>query len=266
VCDRFEIYLRQGNTIAALESSDKLRAGLVDFIELTIYAAAEHVDDIESIATGFFRDRQQERNAAFKLLQKDLKEIKRFVAVVANVIKHQQARIRTLTVEMTHAGIDCCLHGCFVEGVEAGVVSPRKILDATQECFSIPTLLWEIVTFVLRASSVLRSFLDTVFGSVSLESPAIETHMFAKAIAVAARLPIYTFGEAHPFTRASLLISGSAGGAELMDSGLYGSIRRPWKLHATPAFGRFQGFWEGDGVTRSFRLPKIREVGLTQWR
>jgi len=264
LCSRFELYTKRANIIADLDGSEELRAELIDYLELAIYAAAEHVDDIESIAMGLFHDKQYERNTAYKLLQKELKRLKRFVSITANVIKHRQARIRVFVIEMDHAGIKSCLHGYFIEGVENGIVGPSPILDGTQDCFSIPTFIWEIIHFVLGTSRALHDFLiETVAASDKEISPASD--LFSKAIVAAARLPLYTFGEVHPFERATTIVTGSDGNVEPLKSGLYGSIVNRWDPVATPIFGRIKGYWEGDGVTRTFQLPRPRSVGLTRW-
>ena len=265
LCMRFEAYLKRASRIAGLEGADQLRNELIDYLELTIYSAAEHVDDIESIASGLFRDRQCERSSPYKSLQKDLKQLKRFVSKTANVIKHGQARIRVFALEMDHRGVESCLHGFFVEGVENGVVGPSKILNDSQDCLSIPTLIWEVIHFVLGASQALRKFLAEVVGPQDgALSPTSD--VFSRAVVAAARLPLYTFGEVHPFERVTTIISGSDGNVEPLRSGVYGSICGHWDLASTPVFGRIQGYWEGDGVTKTFQLPRVRSVGLTRWK
>jgi hypothetical protein len=256
--------MRAGATIAALAEAETLRLELIDYMELAIYAAAEHVDDIESIAIGLFLDRRYERHPAYKALQKEMKHLRRFVSVTANVIKHQQARLRLFTLEMEHAGNACCLHGFFVESVENYVVVPSTILDAKHECFSLPTLLWEIMTFVLGASRALSIFLIDVL-SLTPDKKAHANDPLTRAIIAAARLPLYTFGEVSPFSRAALSISSSDKNPGPLRSGLYGSIMSQWASVGEPVFRGVQGWWEGDGVTDTFRLPNIPSVGLSRW-
>jgi hypothetical protein len=223
------------------------------------------VDDIDSIATGMFRDRREcERHPGFKILQKEMKGLKRFLAIVANVIKHQQARIRIFSVEMLHADVESCMHGFFIEGVDNGIVGPSKVLHRTQDCFSLTTLAWEIIHFLHNASRSLRQFLES-FAKGPPGPLEKNTDKFAEAVIAAARLPLYTFGEEHPFARTSMSIFSSSGSSILLESEIYGSIRRRWDDFAIPIFRQFNVSWEGDGSTKSFRMPSLSQVSLCKW-
>src|SRR5947207_1165529 len=50
LCKRLEMYFNASPDISGLRKERELRIELLEFMELAIYAAAEHVDDIESIA------------------------------------------------------------------------------------------------------------------------------------------------------------------------------------------------------------------------
>ena len=56
LCKRMEMYFLASDTLEPLSSSDDLMQELVDYIELALYAAAEHIDDLDSIASGFFNN------------------------------------------------------------------------------------------------------------------------------------------------------------------------------------------------------------------
>src|SRR5438552_757085 len=74
-CRRLEIYIQSSNNLEKLHEQREVRKELIDYIELSIYAAAEHVDDIDSIARGFFRSTHEcEKNAAYRQLQKEIKK------------------------------------------------------------------------------------------------------------------------------------------------------------------------------------------------
>jgi len=272
VCDklirlsqRLEAYFKASNTLEPLEESDGVMKELIDYIELSLYAAAEHVDDIDSIASGFFKNSAlRNKHVAYKRLQKEIKRHKRLVSAATNAIKHQQSRIRIFSMEFTHGGSSGCLHGYFIEGVETGVVCPSKKFHQSQDVFSITTLIWEIVVFLLNCSRDLEQFLQVVSTQVAGPENTI-SEIFTKAVIAAARLPIYTFGEEHPFSRVTLHIKSSDNNTDSLESSLYGSITDGWSKTANASFGRFTSRFEGDGKTKSFRFAQPKSVSLHHW-
>jgi hypothetical protein len=264
-CGRLETYMKVSSKIEVLQDAEQIRQELIDYVELAIYAAAEHVDDIDSIATGFFRvPKDCEKNAAYKELCKEVKRLKRIVAISANAIKHQQARIRLFSVEMAHALQETCLNGYFIEAVENGVIGPNSVLHRNQDCFSLTSLAWEVITFLLGCSRALCHFL-TEIGQLKAETVVPNSSLFNNAVIAAARLPLYTFGEEHPFARATVQLSASDGIYTPFDSGLYGSIKNRWADHATANFGNFRSSFVGDGVSKTFRFAQPKTIGLSQW-
>lgn len=272
VCDkltrlsqRLETYFKASNTLEALQESEDLTQELIDYIELSLYAAAEHVDDIVSIASGFFKNSAlRNKHTTYRSFQRKIKKHKRFVSAAANAIKHQQSRIRMFSMEFSHDGTSGCLHGYFIEGVEAGVVCPSKTFHQNQDVFSITTLIWEIIVFLLICSRDLKQFLKIV--STQTGGPVnAQFEAFRKAIIAAARLPIYTFGEEHPFSRVTLHINSSDGNTGSMKSKLYGSIINGWSKTGDASFGRFTSRFAGDGKTKSFRYAQPKSVSPHHW-
>lgn len=265
LCDRADRYFRAGSKLEPLSRNGELMSDLIDYIELALYAAAEHVDDLEAIATGFFRTpAARDKNAAYKSFQKELKKHKRFVSSTANAIKHTQSRVRLFSVEFVHDGNEGCLHGYFVEGVQAGVVCPNPTFHTTQDVFSITTLVWEILYFLMNSSRVLASFLAAV-GKPAGGTADIKFEPLAKAVAAASRLPLYTFGEEHPFQRSTLKAFASTEKAASIESDLYGSIWRRWSKSKEAQFGQAISRFEGDGVTRSFRFVQPKTIAFQHW-
>jgi hypothetical protein len=264
-CRRLEMYFQTSSKLEMLHEKIEVRRELIDYIELSIYAAAEHVDDIDSIASGFFRTpNERQRNKAYKQFQKEIDRHKKFVSSCANAIKHQQSRIRLYSNEFVHGGVVGCLHGYFIEGVENGVVCPSRIFHKVQEVFSITTLAWEIILFVLNCSRELRTLISSV--SRPLVGPvSMQCDIFSKAVIAASRLPIYTFGEEHTFTRATISIVSSDNDSSPLDSKLYGSLLRGWNPSTVAAFGRSTSEFEGDGSSQSFRDPRPKTISLHHW-
>lgn len=265
LCSRLERFFQNGQALNVQRDPDDLMIEVVDYMELALYAAAEHVDDLNAIASGFFRSTAlRDKNSAYKVLTKQVKAHKRLVSAAANAIKHQQSRIRTFSMEFQHADRSGCLHGYFFEAVEDGVVCPSSTFHKNQDVFSITTLVWEILAFVLSCSRDLAAFLAVV-APQHAGPVRCDTQLFQKAIALAARLPMYTFGEDHPFSRLTLRIEGDQLGNGCLDSGLYGSIRDPWTQEPNATFGGAVSRFMGDGKTKTFRFAQPRNVAFQRW-
>lgn len=234
---------------------------LVDYIELAIYAAAEHVDDIQSIVSAFSGSGVAKKHR--KIFNKNFKAHRRFVSAIANAIKHQQSRIRIFSTKFQFSTVGGWLHGYFIEGVENGVVGPNGIFHSQQQVFSAITLPWEILTFVLNSSLELSQFLRAVTNPGG--GAAVHCESFNKAVIAAARLPNYAFGDEHPFTRCSLRLTNVNLRKELFDSGLFGSILRGWPKGAAPIFSSCLHSYEGDGVSKTFKMVSPKQVKFHLW-
>ena len=208
-CARLEQYFRASDTLAPSKAKDDDTQELIDYIESALYAAAEHVDDIDSIATAFLaRSNSGSKEADYRNLQNGIKKHKRFVSAAANAIKHQQSRIRIFSSEFAYSGVSGCLHGYFIEGVEDGTICPSTTFHHTYPVLSATALAWEIVMFLLNCSRDLTQFLKAV-ATPLIEAKDIQCEIFGKAVVAAARLPNYTFGEEHPFARSTLRLTNA---------------------------------------------------------
>jgi hypothetical protein len=266
LCQGLETYFKAFKSLDEMGKSDEMMQEIVDYLELSLYAAAEHVDDIESIASGFFKNRAlRDKQVAYRRFSAEIKKNKRFVSAAANAMKHQQARIRLFSMEFAHGGSSGCLHGYFIEGVESGAVGPSSTFHKAQDVFSITTLVWEVIVFLLNCSRDLAIFLNEVATRIMGPPTGTEFSMFSRAVVSAARLPNYTFGEEHPFSRVTLHIRSADGNAKPLESGLYGSIRHGWSKTAQASFGQYVSRFAGDGKTKSFRFAQPKTVVLHHW-
>lgn len=265
LCRRVETYFNAPDTVDPQGDTREVLLEIIDYIELSLYAAAEHVDDVKSICTGFFKHTSvRDKDQAYRALEKAVKQHKHFVASAANAIKHQQSRIRLATIEFKDEGHVGALHGYFIEGVASGVIGPSSTFHKSKKLFSLTSLAWEIVLFLLLVSRDLAIFLRSV--GVQREGPVrVTSEQFAKAIVAAARLPIYDFGEAHPFSKAAIELKASETSLHLLDSSLYGSIRHGWSISSTPAFGQLTSQYEGDGKTKQFEFFHPESVSFQHW-
>lgn len=265
-CLRLEKYILSCRSISRAEAFACLERELLDYIELAIYAAAEHVDDLCAIAKGFFPDnRTMGKDTAARLFLADIKTFRAFISATANAIKHQQARIRLYSIEFSHSETDSVLHGYFIEGVENGVVGPSVVFHQTQKVFSITTLAWEILLLLLCCSVSLNEFL--LSSAQLIEGGSSQTNdMFSDAVIAAARLPLYTFDEEHPFAKATFVLSSEGSTESKLDSGMYGSFHSRWKDSNDHKFGNSRIGFVGDGVSKSFSFPSPSKIAIQHWR
>jgi len=266
LCERLEHFFEAKPTQEKMSANEDLLQEVMDYLELTFYAAAEHVDDIDSIASGFFPNSAlRDRNQSYKALSKSLKARKRFLSSVANFIKHQQARLRLFSLEFAHGGHQMMLYGYFIEGVANGEVGPNSTFHTQQEVFSITTLAWEAITFLLECSRDLADFIREV-GNPFVGPVRIGNDPMSRPTIAAAKLPLYTFGEVHPFERCTLVLVHSDEHPESIESKLYGSISKRWQLSGDATFGQFSSYFSGDGVTKTFRFVSPKTVKLQHWQ
>jgi hypothetical protein len=265
-CNSLERYFKRSTTLDVLKGENDLRQDVIDYLELALYAAAEHVDDISLIVKGFFPDTKAYKSSMeASRVESAVRKQKTLISASINAIKHHQARFRIFSLEIRHAGIDQCLHGYFIEGVHDGIVGPNPIFHGDdRQVISITSVIWEVICFILNTSRELARFVNKISG-VTQNSHQSRDHIFTKAVVAAARLPIYSFDEVHPFTRTRIIISADDRARDLLDSSIYGSIMHKWVKVEDIEFLGHIGNYEGDGVTRSFRIVQPKALGLQHW-
>lgn len=263
---KLEGYIRAGLQDPGYEHRSELSQGLIDYIELSLYAAAEHVDDLENIVRYFYRTNHEMKSSnIYKTFHKKIKERKWFLSGITNHIKHFQNRIRLYYLEYEHGGNKGVLEGYIVESVTNGVVGPSEVFHTgNHSIFSTTSLVWEIIVFILCSSRALRDFLES--GNYSSDGPACTSTMLTDAVIAAARLPLYNLDDVHPFSNTTIRISSSEHVCEKMRSHIYGSILDRWKRDGQITFGRHGAAFAGDGVTKTFNmLISPSNVGLQHW-
>ena len=265
-CEHLERYFKTSDRVAVLRSNTTIHKLIIDYLELTLYAAAEHVDDLRLIAKGFFQNQaESQKSKSFRAFDESIKTHKSLIAASANAIKHAQARIRLYSLEFRHDGTPTCMHGYFIEGVSNGVVGPNQIFhDENKQVFSITSLIWEVITFLLHTSRSLNEFLKTVEAAKECQPPE-QADTFKKLVIAAARLPLYSFDDNHPFARTRVIIDGDAASLEPLKSRIYGSITSKWSKSDRGEFGDFFGGYEGDGVTRTFKIVQPAALHVQHW-
>jgi hypothetical protein len=251
---KIEAAIRSHREVVDHKEKVKIERELIDYIELAFYAAADHVDDLDLIADNFFAGRiESRRSEAHSRFKTDLKSHKRFIATVANYIKHSQHRIRLFHLEYVHASTPGMMYGYVIESVSNGVVGPSEIFHSShRSVFSLTSLVWEILVFVLRASRSLKQFLL----STKLLSGPVKTSSIAlsDALIAASRLPLYSMDDDHPFASIDLLLEWDDESIAKSQGGIYGSVLHPWERRSGMYLGKCGASFAGDGITRSFRM------------
>jgi len=263
-CIKLQTYFLHSNTINGLAAASDLQVEVLDYIELSLYSAAEHVDDIESIASGFFSTTKEcKKSPHVKKLNADVKVLKKFIASAVNAIKHQQSRIRLYSVDIRHEHRVFCLHGYFIEGVTNGAVGPSSILHGqNNKIFSITSLVWEIICFVLNSSRSLAKFLSAILD-VTESNDVQEFPLLNKVVKSAVKLPLYSFDDQHPFVGTRLILQTE--NPEELHSNLYGSLECKWSKSSDLVMLQDKRGYASDGVTKTFDIAVPKNLGLTHW-
>ncbi len=266
-CGKLEIYFNTSTERKVLLKENALRGEIIDYLELSLYAAAEHVDDIQLISKYFFENKKQYKSSVpATILSNTIGKRKNLITASINAIKHHQARIRLYSVDIKYAKVRHCLHGYFVEGVNDGVVGPNKIFhDKSKRIFSITSLIWEILCFILNSSRHLSEFLGKII-EIPTQREHVNNNIFVKSIIAAARLPLYSFDDNHPFGTTRVVITASdTKSIDTLDSKIYGSIRTKWdKSDEMVILGDICNF-EGDDVTKSFEFAHPSRLQIQHW-
>jgi hypothetical protein len=266
-CKKLEEYFKNANEISMLEHEENLKYEIIDYIELSLYAAAEHVDDIRLIAKGLYNCEEEfKKSGPAKLFDKEIKQHKDLISASINAIKHNQSRIRLASIDFTHSNIKMCLHEYFIEGVENGVVCPKCIFNSEKRhLFSITTLIWEIIVFLLHSSNALSKFLESIIPDL-VNNNDYKCNIFSKTVMAALRLPLYSFDDIHPFAKTRIIITGDHDSLESTNSDIYGSFNPKWVLSGDGEAGNFMAGFEGDCVSTEFMFPMPTSINLQHWQ
>lgn len=239
---------------------------VADNIELALYAAAEHFDDIKAIADGFFKQgRKQAKNTEnYRKLENKIDTYKRTIYSYVNSIKHKQSRLRYYSSTVIVNQKTLKFFGYFIEGVNDGVVGPNKLFHGNGQVFSLTSIPWEIIIFLEKSSIALADFLEN-FSLAGSDIYPVNRDLLKETVAAATRLPLYSFDEAHPFDENIIKIIFDENFSRENYLSPYGSLDNPWGK--IKPFLMVSGASEmiGDGVTRSFKIVRPSRLKLMAW-
>jgi len=226
------------------------KEGLIDYIELCLYAAAEHVDDLEAIARCFFKDERSTATSRHtKQLKSNMKPIRDRISGFTNAIKHSQSRLRICSVDFVQDTGTVCLHGFFIERFYKREIGPSPIFHSTERLMSVTSFLWSVLIYLFSMSDALCEFLRGM-DVVEHGSGEIVPHssLLRQCVIALARLPLYSFNDVHPFAKTRFIVKGGESARQEMRSNIYGSIMRRWSNNPSGFSGRL--LWDTRGMER----------------
>lgn len=237
-------------------------AEIIDAIELVIYAAAEHTDDLKAIARELAGSNGENPKRASDRMERLLSPIRRRVSLMTNKIKHEQWRISICRQQFTHGKETTILYGLSLLSLSHDRVGLEVLPPDGARVIALPSLLWSVIELLYRTSEELLRFL----GVAAHNAPAVPAPQFAAAVVAIGRLPNYSFEDEHAFHRVRLRIyADDEANRRKLESTLYGAFGTRWNLSAPGEPGNFSFGVQGDGVTRSFDFPTLKSVTLQHW-
>ena len=160
-CNHLEEFLVVAPSVLQLAGNESKQDEVIDYIELCLYAAAEHVDDsFKSLARCFFKDDfSAARSRHIRKLKSNMKPIRDRISGFTNAIKHSQSRIRICSRDFEQADGSVCLHGFFVEKFHNGAISPSPIFHSHERLISVTSFLWNVLYHIFcRCRTLCPSF------------------------------------------------------------------------------------------------------------
>ncbi|MFI5020553.1 MAG: hypothetical protein ACHQRJ_02720 [Alphaproteobacteria bacterium] len=265
-CNRLEEYLRAAPSVSQLLGNESKKDETIDYIELCLYAAAEHVDDLDSLARCFFKDNNSAgRSPHTRKLKSNTKPIRDRISAFTNAIKHSQSRIRICSQDFEQAAGSVCLHGFFIEKFHNAAVSPSPIFHSRERVISITSFLWSVLTYLFSMSDALCEFLIAMDVVESADGPVRQTPLLRDCVIALARLPLYSSDDVHPFEKTTFIVKGGEGSRREIDSNIYGSLMRRWSKSKIASVGKASMGYEGDGTTKSFQINLPTNLRTQHW-
>lgn len=265
--DKLEAYWLASGRPDSVDNLDATQSEIIDYLELTIYAAAEHVDDLDEIAKTFYNsDREATSSADVRLLKRAIKPLRDEISNFANTIKHAHGRLRLYQTDFYHDGHNLRALGFFVEGWADGGIAPHRFLHSGgKTVLSVTSFLWNVLTYVGEMSAALAEFLTRI-NACDLEIVEVRDALIFRTTAIKlARLPLYSFDDDHPFDRVKWVLSLDDELTAQANSGIYGSLLTRWSKSSEGTFGGFRLLYASDGITRTFKIANPTKLGLKYW-
>ncbi|MCK9366003.1 MAG: hypothetical protein M0P72_02500 [Metallibacterium scheffleri] len=232
------------------------KESLLEATDHMLDSLMEHMDDCGGIIRSFFPDAESKQyRDVYDKYKRSVEPYRKYIGNIVNYIKHNQGRLRLISVKWP-AGV--CI-GYYVEGPDGeGILGPApSIHKPSNTAFSynrdIPFHLCNVFSVGARLATALHSINKRIV-SPQPGSAGPETNL-TKVLRRASELKRdYLFDEVNKDVP---LIRLHGDGLEIE----YPSAK---KAVSPPNGSRISGSFEGDGVSRSFRLPYMAPSGGTR--
>ncbi|MEN4952818.1 hypothetical protein [Stenotrophomonas sp. TWI819] len=228
-------------------------------MEGLIYACTEHAETVKGILGGCGISK---KDRAYRPLFSAWKDATDLLDEMTNTMKHQEARCRFHTVHIRHGEIFLPLHGFFIEGYKENALGPHPVVHRDHPVYSVTWLAWGAIELVLVLNMLMQSSITEKFGVLPFAKT--DRPELRSAIYEAARLPAYSFGEAHFLTTSHAAFILPDGPRK--DLPAYGSIYYPWVRDQAVALVGGATMHVADGQTRSFQVVSPERAVLIDWK
>lgn len=236
---------------------------LINHLELTLYAAAEHIDDLGLILDRINAKTDAARKQNNKALKSMLFDYRREISSITNTIKHSNARIRIFSCKAIYNSQSVNLIGFFIETHLNGKVGPNFLLQGNKGVISLTSFIWNIIKHISLAAKSLSTYLieNNLATKVSVPDDANET--IHDAINKLALLPIFSFDDDHPLSDYNWNIGYDP---ELDFHKYLYSVGNLPHHDAIPLFQDFKISYRGDGMTKEFTVAGPSKVSFPNLR
>lgn len=244
--DELEKIIQQSGREAAelLSKADAVRSATKQFL----LANGEHVDACEKVVRCYLalKDKNEQRKAK-QDLRANLDWYERHVMAQANHLKHRHSQIRSICLYTNLIAAP----GYFIESqINAEAVGPDPIIHNGQNTgFSYARQLRLFICGLFYVSRSLTNVLRTHFGAIA-DSPSGVTQGLKELLERIAAFPSDMFPDEYQQTYPAVSCTSSYIGLN------YGGLKTPKMPYQNASFLTVVG---GDGVTRSFQIPYLKE-------
>lgn len=231
-------------------------SSVLDTVELSLYAAAAHVDDIETIARCLYRStRESNASGDIRWLRAQLKPIRDRLAGLANHLKHSHNRIRLFLSQLITPTGTLVLPGFFLESSDGKQIGANPHFHSDgNPIISLTYFCWEQLLFLTRCCNVLEGFLARQGLGGDSDSHVFDS-LIDPTLRAISRLPIYSFHNTGGLNLSGMQIHFTCI-PDVSRPSIPGSPLQPFDVSQSNAFrmGSSSILYGGDGVSRSFQM------------
>ena len=225
-----------------------------------LYAIMEHFDDCENILACFFpRDANRSKNPHVKAFLKATKEYRDHIGSIANHIKHEQGRLRSLVL----FNDELSLPGYFVENaVGENAIGPvEKIHKGGNTAFSFSRdlryNLFHLYTIAKHLGDAITDIVDAQVSPKVVEQIVKPNFTLIEVASGISGLPRNFYPDEMKKPVPSVIVSSENDFSSKLVSMTYPD--NDYQISTLPEKMKIAVAYRGDGVTKTFKLPYRQE-------